>query len=84
MTITQRNETAGQVPVVEVLQRFTTKTYSYEELRQDPLPPGVNPTRLEDYLSDEEFTAVFGISRADFMKIPLWKAEQLKTEKGLF
>lgn len=29
--------------------------YSWEELKQRPLPDGVDPSRLEKYLSDEDF-----------------------------
>ena len=32
---------------MNVLQDYLPKTYSYEELLQDPLPPGVDSTRLE-------------------------------------
>jgi len=72
------------LPVDEVLQRYTTETYTLEQLLQDTLPPGVNPTRLETYLSDAEFEQVFKMTRKEFMKIPLWKAEQLKAEARLF
>ena len=29
--------------------------YSWEELQQRPLPPGVDPARIETYLSTETF-----------------------------
>ena len=29
--------------------------YSWEELKQRPLPDGVDPSRLEKYLSEEDF-----------------------------
>lgn len=32
---------------MNVLQDYLPKTFAFEELLQDPLPPGVDPTRLE-------------------------------------
>ncbi|XP_056145146.1 villin-1 [Lampris incognitus] len=50
----------------------------------DDLPDTIDPTRKEDYLSDEDFTRVLGVSRLDFYSMPLWKQQNLKKEKGLF
>lgn len=36
------------------------------------------------YLSDQDFEAVFGMSRSAFSKLPLWKQQKLKKDKGLF
>ena len=33
--------------------------YSWEELKQRPLPDGVDPSRLEKYLSEEDFEVSF-------------------------
>lgn len=38
----------------------------------------------QDYLSDQDFEAVFGMSRSAFSKLPLWKQQKLKKDKGLF
>nr|7TM3_B Chain B, Nascent chain [Oryctolagus cuniculus] len=35
-------------------------------------------------LSDEDFKAVFGMTRSAFANLPLWKQQNLKKEKGLF
>ncbi len=37
------------------LSALSRSTYSWEELQQRPLPDGVDPAKLEKYLSDEEF-----------------------------
>ena len=34
---------------------FRREYFSIEELRQRPLPEGVNPSKLDSYLSDEDF-----------------------------
>lgn len=80
----KKKETASKAPVYEVLQRFTTVTYSLAQLQEDPLPDGVDPTRLEQYLSNDEFEKVFGMSRKDYLMEPMWKAEKIKREVGLY
>uniref|UniRef100_A0A8B9MJT5 Villin-1 n=1 Tax=Accipiter nisus TaxID=211598 RepID=A0A8B9MJT5_9AVES len=50
----------------------------------EDLPRGVDPSRKEYYLSDQDFEAVFGMSRPAFSKLPLWKQQNLKKDKGLF
>lgn len=39
----------------EVLERLKRTTYALAELQVRPLPEGVDPTRLESYLSDDDF-----------------------------
>nr|XP_020647717.1 villin-1 isoform X1 [Pogona vitticeps] len=63
------------------------RTYSLEKLVNVPveeLPSDVDPSRKEDYLSDEDFLAAFGMSRQDFAALAPWKKQSLKKEKGLF
>ncbi|KAF1540713.1 Villin-1, partial [Eudyptes schlegeli] len=36
------------------------------------------------HLSDQDFQAVFGMSRSAFSNLPLWKQQKLKKDKGLF
>ncbi|NXJ13969.1 VILI protein, partial [Odontophorus gujanensis] len=50
----------------------------------EDLPRGVDPSRKENHLSDEDFKAVFGMTRSAFANLPLWKQQNLKKEKGLF
>ncbi|XP_066179069.1 villin-1 [Sylvia atricapilla] len=50
----------------------------------EDLPRGVDPSRKEDHLSDEDFQAAFGMSRSAFSSLPLWKQQKLKKDKGLF
>ena len=39
----------------EVLDRLKRTTYTLAELQVRPLPDGVDPTRLESYLDDDDF-----------------------------
>uniref|UniRef100_A0A1A8RXZ0 Erythrocyte membrane protein band 4.9 (Dematin) n=1 Tax=Nothobranchius rachovii TaxID=451742 RepID=A0A1A8RXZ0_9TELE len=48
------------------------------------LPPGVDRTRLERHLSQEEFFSVFGMSIEDYDSLSLWKRNELKKKVCLF
>ncbi|XP_076196905.1 villin-1 [Aptenodytes patagonicus] len=50
----------------------------------EDLPQGVDPSRKEYHLSDQDFQAVFGMSHSAFSNLPLWKQQKLKKDKGLF
>ena len=39
----------------QVLSALSRKEYSWEELQRKPLPDGVDPSKLETYLNDNEF-----------------------------
>ena len=45
---------------------------------------GVDMTRKELYLSDEQFKEVLGKSKEEFSKLAKWKQLQIKKSKGLF
>lgn len=68
----------------EVLAEFEKKTYTYEELLQETLPKGVDQSKLEEYLSEEEFQSLFQMPRSQFQKLPSWKRDQLKKNVMLF
>lgn len=57
--------------------------FKYEQLKGQ-FPNGVDPVRKEEYLSDEEFEKVFGMSYDDYMKLGAFKRKQLKKKVGLF
>ncbi|XP_030641839.1 villin-1 [Chanos chanos] len=50
----------------------------------EDLPDGVDPTRKEEYLSNDDFALVLGMPRSKFYAMPLWKQQNLKKERGLF
>ncbi|XP_013878227.1 dematin, partial [Austrofundulus limnaeus] len=65
------------------------KVYPYEMLvvthrGRSKLPPGVDRTRLERHLSQEEFFSIFGMTIEDFDHLSLWKRNQLKKKFCLF
>ncbi len=59
-------------------------TYSLAELVQPGAPPGVDASRKEDYLSEDDFLLAFGCSREQFDVLPKWKQKQLKRGAKLF
>ena len=45
--------------ILQVLNRLKRDRYPLDVIRNSPLPDGVDPTRLEYYLSDEDFKVCF-------------------------
>jgi supervillin len=75
----------GDIDIVsEVLAKLCQTQYSWEDLQRRPLPDGVDPLRLEFYLTDEEFEEVLGMNREEFANLPPWKQANIKKEVGLF
>ncbi|KAM4626722.1 villin-1 isoform 1-T2 [Discoglossus pictus] len=63
------------------------QTYPAEDLlnkTSDELPPGVDPSRKEEYLSTADFSSIFGMSRSEFEALPDWRKQNIKKVKGLF
>ena len=44
----------------------------------------LDPTRLEAYLTDEDFLALLGYTREEFYSLKPWKRTSVKEEKLLF
>ncbi|KAM1697997.1 hypothetical protein ACFX14_029174 [Malus domestica] len=61
-------------------------TYPYEQLKVVSLNPaaGIDITKREAYLSDEEFQVHFGMAKRDFYKLPKWKQNKQKMALYLF
>ncbi|XP_058198853.1 villin-1 [Rhododendron vialii] len=60
--------------------------YPYDRLKvvsSDPVT-GIDVTRRETYLSDEEFQDVFKMTRSAFYELPKWKRNKLKMSLNLF
>eukprot|EP01103_Thecamoeba_quadrilineata_P020850 TRINITY_DN918_c0_g1_i4.p1 TRINITY_DN918_c0_g1~~TRINITY_DN918_c0_g1_i4.p1 ORF type:complete len:1156 (-),score=372.66 TRINITY_DN918_c0_g1_i4:17-3484(-) len=61
-----------------------TRKYSYPEIRAAVYPKSFDETRLEMYLSDEEFTRVFGMNLEAFGQLTSWKREEMRKALGLY
>ena len=58
--------------------------FPYSVLSGADFPNSVDPSRKEEYLSDQEFNQVFGMEKEDFYNLPAWKKQSLKKSKNLF
>ncbi|KHN06263.1 Villin-1 [Glycine soja] len=63
-----------------------TAIYPYERLRVVSANPvtGIDLTKREVYLSNEEFREKFGMPKSAFYKLPRWKQNKLKMSLDLF
>ncbi|KAK9823452.1 hypothetical protein WJX72_002867 [[Myrmecia] bisecta] len=59
-------------------------TFPVDELKAMTLDAGIDMTRKEDYLTEEDFKKVFEQDRAAFKKLPLWRQQMVKKTVGLF
>ncbi|XP_055753165.1 supervillin-like isoform X3 [Salvelinus fontinalis] len=78
---------AGRVKltlVKDALAQLSKTQYPLEELLQTPLPEGVDPQRLEIYLSDHDFQTILEMKRDEYDSLPNWKQISLKKSKGLY
>ncbi|KAI5092839.1 supervillin, partial [Silurus meridionalis] len=81
----EEGEMCNQITLVEdVLARLCQSIYPLAALQSRPLPHGVDPLRLEIYLSDEDFEKALEMKREDYEALPGWKQVNLKKAKGLF
>ncbi|KAL9657713.1 hypothetical protein ABK040_005066 [Willaertia magna] len=60
------------------------ETYSFEVLSSGVLPEGIDKSKLESYLSTEEFEKIFGMSKKKFYELKSWQQSKMKKEKNLF
>jgi hypothetical protein len=82
-TITSKRNMEQQrmIPLEEMLNNFqNVTTYPYELLLSDSLPDGIDSTRLEEYLDDEEFNTLFDMSKTEFYTKSLTKRQELKKQ----
>uniref|UniRef100_A0A674P526 Supervillin n=1 Tax=Takifugu rubripes TaxID=31033 RepID=A0A674P526_TAKRU len=84
--ITEREaEVCSQIILVEdVLARLCQDTFPLAQLLARPLPEGVDPLRLELYLSDQDFQKALDMTKEEYESLPGWKQVNIKKTKGLF
>lgn len=69
---------------VDVTAAPGSKVIAYAELQTMDASAGIDMTRKESYLSDAEFTKVFGVTKEAFGDMALWKKQAAKKKVGLF
>ncbi|XP_074123141.1 supervillin isoform X12 [Sminthopsis crassicaudata] len=78
-------EVSNQIILVEdVLAKLCKTIYPLADLLARPLPEGVDPLKLELYLTDEDFEIALEMTREEYSMLPSWKQVNLKKAKGLF
>ncbi|XP_055003526.1 supervillin isoform X3 [Sorex araneus] len=78
-------EVSNQITLVEdVLAKLCKTIYPLADLLARPLPEGVDPLKLEIYLTDEDFEFALEMTREEYSALPSWKQVNLKKAKGLF
>ncbi|XP_027697368.1 supervillin [Vombatus ursinus] len=78
-------EVSNQIILVEdVLAKLCKTVYPLADLLARPLPEGVDPLKLELYLTDEDFEVALDMTREEYSMLPSWKQVNLKKAKGLF
>ncbi|XP_069315078.1 supervillin isoform X2 [Eulemur rufifrons] len=78
-------EVSSQITLVEdVLAKLCKTTYPLADLLARPLPEGVDPLKLELYLTDEDFEFALDMTRGEFGALPGWKQVNVKKAAGLF
>lgn len=81
----ERGRKQGEkMKAIDVLNQLERDEYTLAELTRSPLPEGVDPTRIEQYLGGEEFLDLFKMDKDSFNKQPRWKQIDLKKKSGLF
>ncbi|CAF1063837.1 unnamed protein product [Adineta ricciae] len=85
----QRNQMEGKKvnqkdSVIDVLNNLCREQYSIEELRARPLPEGVDPSKIESYLSEADFQKEFHMTKDEFYALPYWKQTNIKKPLGFF
>jgi hypothetical protein len=61
----------------------TKKSFSLDDLKNGRAP-NIDPSNKPLYLADAEFLTVMKMTKADFIKLPKWKADGEKRKVGLF
>uniref|UniRef100_A0A6I8T2L1 Supervillin n=1 Tax=Xenopus tropicalis TaxID=8364 RepID=A0A6I8T2L1_XENTR len=84
--ITEKDaEVSNQIILVEdVLAKLCKRIYPLADLLARPLPEGVDPLKLELYLSDKDFEVALEMTREEYNTLPPWKQVNTKKAKGLF
>jgi len=67
----------------EELKKYSM-TYPYATLKVRPLPDGVDASQLENFLNENEFPTVFGMTKKEFNALSAWKKTDLKKAKKMY
>lgn len=78
-------ESSEPSPKPVEISKSSSHFYTLEQLTSGKdWPSDIDPTQREQYLSEETFQSVFGVSKSEFNAFPAWKKSRLKKEHQLF
>ncbi|KAI9199208.1 uncharacterized protein BJ171DRAFT_427815 [Polychytrium aggregatum] len=80
----ERHLLALKRPVAEVVAELQQDVFSVDVLLSENVPEHLDKTKLEMYLDDKDFSDLFGIKKADYLKLAGWKRDQVKKAVGFF
>uniref|UniRef100_A0A914HH76 HP domain-containing protein n=1 Tax=Globodera rostochiensis TaxID=31243 RepID=A0A914HH76_GLORO len=80
----EENSNGRRTEKLKAVMAERLKLRSVDELRRKDLSPGCDTKHLEEYLSEDDFGRVFGVSREQFEALPRWRQLTLKKKVGLF
>ncbi|KAI8850399.1 hypothetical protein BC829DRAFT_389336 [Chytridium lagenaria] len=80
----KRNIKSRTRPVDEVLREYKRETFSVDILLGDKVPENVDVTKLELYLTEDDFEALFKMKKEEYLAIQPWKREKIRKEVGFF
>lgn len=83
-SISSGNGFGSKIPskVVEIPQ--VNSFFAYDILVSSDIPPEVDVTQKEAYLSPTEFQCVMGVEKQFFYALPKWQRDKKKREVDLF
>jgi len=70
--------------LLSTYNELSRSEYSWKELQCKPLPHGVDPARIETYLSNTLFQEKFKMTKEEYKACPRWKQIDMRKEIGLF
>ncbi len=84
-TVPKSGHASISIPAAQYLAEELDKSiYSIQTLLSPDAPNHIDRTKLETYLSEEDFGGVFQMAREDYFSLPPWKRNHLKRSAGLF
>mmetsp|Transcript_793 Transcript_793/g.1264 ORF Transcript_793/g.1264 Transcript_793/m.1264 type:complete len:548 (-) Transcript_793:614-2257(-) len=75
--------TSTPTPVDKPATPAPQPNYTYDQVCARSIP-NMDMTKLDYYLTPQEFSRVFKMDRASFDALPKWKRDQMKKDKKLF
>jgi len=69
---------------IEEFANPETDRFTFEDIKTQRTARSLNPICRELYLADDEFFAIFGMTKKEFYDMKLWRQRELKKQKGLF